>query len=377
MTPLFVALTAETLVAAACFVLFPAELPTVTPAELHGALGLARTLAMPRNALPSLHVAYALTVATALGERWRPAWLAWAAAIAASTVFTRQHWLLDVVGGAALGAWGVTRMRAVDDRWIATAAAELQAAREALRIARRHRRYLGIALLLWGGSLGRWRARRAARLGYALLQSLDDLLDGDRPCPGDPRGIADTAIGVMTCQLPPTADPLAAAYTRAIRPLAAPGEDPVATTVALVRVMIVDHERRMTRAVWDAERLRAQHRATFSGSLDLLLTAAGARLRARDVPALVEAFGPVSTLRDLDEDLAHGLCNVPAAVSAEAPASAAHLQATEAGRTWLASERARCRDALTRAHEELARADDPVGVRLLGVFARSMARYGG
>ncbi len=59
------------------------------------------------NSLPSLHVAY---VGVVLACRPWPWWAwAWGAAIAAATLTTRQHVMLDVLGGALLaaGAWAI------------------------------------------------------------------------------------------------------------------------------------------------------------------------------------------------------------------------------------------------------------------------------
>jgi membrane-associated phospholipid phosphatase len=59
------------------------------------------------NLFPSLHVGMA-TLSATFYSKWskRPAalffWL-WAAAFAASTLLTRQHYIADVLGGALLG----------------------------------------------------------------------------------------------------------------------------------------------------------------------------------------------------------------------------------------------------------------------------------
>lgn len=56
----------------------------------------------PYNALPSAHV-YLTTLITLLWSRWKPKWmLFWLAAalsISLSTLFTKQHYLLDVITG--------------------------------------------------------------------------------------------------------------------------------------------------------------------------------------------------------------------------------------------------------------------------------------
>jgi membrane-associated phospholipid phosphatase len=57
------------------------------------------------NAFPSMHLWLSVTITLYLG-RWKPKWrvLLWAATIviALSTLFSGQHWILDVVGGTLL-----------------------------------------------------------------------------------------------------------------------------------------------------------------------------------------------------------------------------------------------------------------------------------
>jgi membrane-associated phospholipid phosphatase len=82
------------------------------PAGASGALlAWIRSVDAPVNCLPSLHVS--TSVLTALAARGRrKAWLgAWAAAIAVSTLTTRQHCVVDVIGGTlvAAGAWAAFR----------------------------------------------------------------------------------------------------------------------------------------------------------------------------------------------------------------------------------------------------------------------------
>lgn len=61
----------------------------------------------PANCFPSQHVGLALVAAWALredGVRWSRLALAWAAAVAVSTVLVKQHYAADVAGGLALAA---------------------------------------------------------------------------------------------------------------------------------------------------------------------------------------------------------------------------------------------------------------------------------
>jgi membrane-associated phospholipid phosphatase len=79
----------------------------------HGALGLLKGVDAAGNACPSLHVAFAVWAAMWFGRLLREAGVArwvvaaswgWCAAIVVSTVTIRQHVVLDVAAGAALGA---------------------------------------------------------------------------------------------------------------------------------------------------------------------------------------------------------------------------------------------------------------------------------
>lgn len=111
MLPLFATLCAEVTIAGVIFCIFPVEL-SFPPHEVTGAAGvvygLARTVALTYNCVPSLHVALALTAAWAFaqvgGRRWRLLVWSWAAAIAASTLLIHQHHLADLAAGAALTA---------------------------------------------------------------------------------------------------------------------------------------------------------------------------------------------------------------------------------------------------------------------------------
>ena len=60
-----------------------------------------------RNSLPSMHVSVAMMVDLVLGTNWpNAAYLGWAfpLLIEISALKTKQHYVIDVVPGAALGA---------------------------------------------------------------------------------------------------------------------------------------------------------------------------------------------------------------------------------------------------------------------------------
>ncbi len=112
--PLVGTLAAETTVAAVIFMLVPIDMrfPPESPGGVSGFFYTwADTANLDHNELPSLHVAFAVTAAWALGRRanraTRLGLALWATAISASTVLIHAHYLLDVVLGIALGCVGM------------------------------------------------------------------------------------------------------------------------------------------------------------------------------------------------------------------------------------------------------------------------------
>jgi membrane-associated phospholipid phosphatase len=108
------ALARVIVIAGVAFVLVPAELgfaPARTAGSIwHPWLQLAATVSRKYNLVPSLHVALftacAGTYASRVSTRVRVLLGTWLAVVAAATVLTHQHHLLDVFTGLLLGAWG-------------------------------------------------------------------------------------------------------------------------------------------------------------------------------------------------------------------------------------------------------------------------------
>lgn len=116
--PLFVALMLETTIGAAFFLVLPiddAPVACCEPTIAGTAFRIADVINLHHNNLPSLHVAFACTLALAYAPRASPGGAAalylWAMAVSVSTLFTRQHFLLDVIAGVllALLCWWMTR----------------------------------------------------------------------------------------------------------------------------------------------------------------------------------------------------------------------------------------------------------------------------
>ncbi len=250
-------------------------------------------------------------------------------------------------------------------------------ARECLRFARRHRRYLGIFLVLYARSLRRWKEMRAARVGYAYLQLFDDFMDGDRA--------SEVGLDALAAEKMAEWDAGTFAGTSALSRLGAVFWEELhavpegrTDVYALLQAMHFDSQRRVQRLVLDEHTLRAHLHRTFHHSVNILLIVSGLRTRAREVPDLVKALAWCSVVRDFRDDVAAGIINLPQPV-VEAVQSRGGVLSQEEPEVaaWLAEERVRVREHLTASRaklEELA-ATDPKAAKLLGVFHRSVEKY--
>jgi membrane-associated phospholipid phosphatase len=389
MVPFALALCAETVVGAVGFLVLPVEVSWPSRVVQDGWADIffvADTMNLERNYLPSLHVAFACTAALAYAERsggWARALFGlWATAIAASTLLIHEHHLVDVVAGALLAwsTWRYVAPRARGEDVLAALRVEALCARELYRFSRRHLRYALIGLALYRYSPGRFRRQaRVARVGFCFLQLVDDVLDGDRAVEGEPLDWVDALLAELETGRTQDTGTAATLGRELLRSLEAP--EARAHVFALMRTMRGDRERVRERRWLSAEALLAQHRDTFRLSVDLMLCVAGADVRASDVPSLIDAFGWCSTLRDLREDLAAGLYNVPAEVAEEVrgegadPADHDALLGSAAGRAWVVTEYVRARGLLERSAEELSALEGRTGMPLLRLFHRSIEGF--
>ena len=99
---------AAILMSGLCFLampLAPPHPPDVGSGPFAALTSLIYAIDVPTNLFPSLHVSIAFLTAFAAGDvrpRLKPWMLVWAALIAASTLFVRQHYAIDVAGGIIL-----------------------------------------------------------------------------------------------------------------------------------------------------------------------------------------------------------------------------------------------------------------------------------
>ena len=216
---------------------------------------------------------------------------------------------------------------------------EWQCLQECLRFSLRHPRYLLIFLILYWYSVRDWRGTRAARYGYCFLQLFDDIMDGDRRVDTAADIIAEQTIAAWTTgqfRSDTTLARLGAAFSEALRSLPVlPGDDARHDVLVLLQAMRLDATRIATKNVLTRAEIKDQLRCTFHHSLNILLIGAGLRTRAAEVPDLMESLGWCSVVRDLAEDLARGLVNVPSDVVAQVRAADGELTGATSGGSTL------------------------------------------
>jgi hypothetical protein len=390
-TPFFLTLTAETLVAGLCFLLLPfaqAYPPRIASGFWGGLFHFADALNLDYNEVPSLHVTFAVTMALVFGRRCgrpgRALLFAWAVVVSLSTLLIHEHHLLGVGAGIVLAAAAVAFVERPAARRAVLDALRIEALclREVSFFARRHPRYLLNALALWVHGLPRWRATRPLRAAWCLAQHVDDVLDGDRKVGSrkvrrDPEDHVDGLLRGMRGATPAGDEPEAILAAYVWESLDAPAR---ADLLALFDLLRQDRRRMDARQAWSAAQLAEHHRRTFSLSVDLTLLLDGAELRAADVPELVAALAWCSPVRDLEKDLARGLINIPAEVlervSGDREGLASRdLLAAPAVRAWLAEEHRQGAAAVAALGGKLKEVRDRRSREVLAVFHRALAAF--
>lgn len=108
LTRTFAAIAIATILSCAIFVVWPTAIPR--PPVRSAAFDALWLFDVPANCFPSLHVALA-TIAACFWPRRR--WVAsiWAAAIVLSTLTTKQHYAVDVAGGAVVAGLAIVAAR--------------------------------------------------------------------------------------------------------------------------------------------------------------------------------------------------------------------------------------------------------------------------
>jgi hypothetical protein len=205
-TPFVLTLTAETLIAGVFFLAIPlaqAYPPRVADGFFGGVFHLADRLNLDYNKFPSLHIAFALTAAVVFGRRcgWlgRTLFTLWIVAVLASTLLIHEHQILDLLGGLALGFFGVTAVqrRVADERCLDALRIDALALREMAYLVRRRASDLTPFFALTRASLPHWGQTRSLRVTYCLTRHLEEVLDGHRRTPLEPEAYVRGVLHVL------------------------------------------------------------------------------------------------------------------------------------------------------------------------------------
>lgn len=345
---LFTSLTLQTLAACPLFVVLPLQPIELPKRPDSWWFTVADTVNLHLNYLPSLHVGFALTAAYFLG---RPLTALWAGAIALSTVFTYQHYPVDVVAGALLAGIAIWLVQG-RGRVLAICLGEL------VRCTARHRRYGLISVALLAALLLHPRAGRRALLGFCYLQRVDDLLDGHLACDGEPEDLAREQVKKWRGSSfeSDDLDLMGRNLQKAL-----PETEKI---VSIIEEMILDRRRVREKRLLSEQELKEHLERTFALSLDLMLAASEAEITSADAPALTSLLGWCSVVRDLEEDLSLGLVNVPKEVVRSGTVE-----------QWFESELHLAKMTYSKADEQLHELEGKSGLRLLTLFHRSVQKY--
>ncbi|MGK2857860.1 MAG: phosphatase PAP2 family protein [Thermoanaerobaculia bacterium] len=391
LAPLVGALSIEVLVATCFFLLVPQTTAYARPPVTGWALvpfTIADTLNLQHNEFPSLHVALACSAAWAYSSRMRwlgkLGWGVWSLAVAASTLLLREHHLADILGGVVLAVvvmklaypW-LQRPETKQAIWV-----ELCCLWQCAQFSRRHVRYFVIFLAIYLPSIRNWRRYRVVRTAFCAAQWIDDLLDGDRPSEREPLDIVDELVGEMSRASfsPRPLSRLTGTLFEELRAFRTETDDPERAFIELVREMQRDRRRVIGRELWNDHELDDHNRRTFHLSVDLMLVVSGCEARARDVPSLIDALGWCSVFRDLEDDLAKGLVNVPRRICERVadrggPITPGLLATTPEFRAWVRDAHLRASADLEEAAGAIVGLRDPRSRRILSIFQSSVTRF--
>jgi len=180
------------LAAVVCWIAF-ALFPTTYPRALYPLpfadsatlreLGDLRAADTPSNCLPSLHVALAWSLALSWRDFLRRSWarplpIVWAVVVSACTLTTKQHYLVDIPAGLAVGvaAWWLVR-RAVHDGapsiLIRPAALALDDARDRERVAALRKK---VEAHQWSLDALEWSGAPRAALSPTMVRLLNQVI---------------------------------------------------------------------------------------------------------------------------------------------------------------------------------------------------------
>ncbi len=215
---------------------------------------------------------------------------------------------------------------------------EWYAAREFWQFARRHRRYLSTAVFLYLYSLKSIRYAHNLRIGFAVLQYLDDVLDGDRKIDEDALLHVDRLTTPIDTHDKWASQDRMQQLINYFFYILDKSKNEIHNTrddfFILLDRLKFDYTRRQERLILPAAKLISHHHLTFYHSVNLLLALSGSHKGAAEEDEVVQAFCWCSPIRDIREDFAIGLVNVPLEVLEDSGVRGKEVFETQAYRDW-------------------------------------------
>lgn len=258
---------------------------------------------------------------------------------------------------------------------------------ETVRFSQKDPSKIPLVLSLCLASVVRPGSGKLTRATYFTIRHLDDVLDGEMK-PGKAPALATedsvaytTSIKNQLLGLELFDNTRISAIGRyAISGLirrAQPSEDPRALMANIIDGMMMDQERRSTRAAVPHKKLVA-YSSLFNNFVDVTLIALGSDVRSGQFPN----FGPsqfgLYSLRDLKKDWELGIINVPQevldAASLDTTASYETVIENETVEPWYRSERAAGILGMNDTLDRLRTIKDPVAKIMIGGLAKGATK---
>lgn len=246
---------------------------------------------------------------------------------------------------------------------------ELLCLREFARFISRHRRYLAPVMILYLRIFLTWRSTTLLRAAFAFTQGMDDILDADRPFVGSRR-----AYGAMILQeirsgvfLDQSAMSQLAQFIITQRPELVPD------LAELLEVLIFDNTRMDEKLVLSAQELHQHHLKTFEISCRLLMRLLGKDVAHEVLLPVAQSLAWCSVMRDLEDDLARGLNNIPQHIwsTISRPVAPKDISLEPRVAAWIREEYDRVRGPISQAIGHLKNADS----KALLFFMLPVRRY--
>lgn len=258
---------------------------------------------------------------------------------------------------------------------------EMTGIREAFTLLRRDRKYFKGTIGLYLLSLPDCELGQIARTSYFFARYVDDVLDGDREIGTHPLLRVNDLREQIACDNYKKGDRIAALAKFAIARLnerKRDGDDPEANFLKAIDIVIFDYERAEERRVLNFDELEDYYWKAFSPVVNLSLIAVQSQFRANDIRELSICQGIVYSLRDLKEDWAHGIINIPSEVLDRAGldeySSYEEVSTNPGVIKWFKEELDYCQLALISLQNKLKESRERITFMMCNVLINSMLK---